>query len=348
MRKTLHLQAADPADVARAAELLRNGDLVAFPTETVYGLGANAFLADAVEGIFRAKQRPSWDPLIVHLPSVAELAGVATCEGELMTRVQALAVAFWPGPLTMLLPRTAAIPDTVTARRTLVGVRVPGHPTAQALLRAAGVPLAAPSANRFGHTSPTTAQHVLDDLDGRIDAVLDAGPCAVGVESTVLDVTSTPMILYRAGAVTPEQIEAVVGVPVQVFSADGAVLKQEPDESPASLPSPGVGLRHYAPEASVHLTAGDAASLWAAADEAVAEGNRVGVLLPQNWPGMAAGVDMQPWGRWDNVESLAASLFLGLRALEQRGAQVIVCPLPEPGGLRDAIRDRLLKAAKPR
>ncbi len=345
MRKSLHLQAANPGDVVRAAEILRAGGLVAFPTETVYGLGANAFSAEAVAGIFRAKQRPSWDPLIVHLPSLAELGGVAVCGAELTAHVSALAGAFWPGPLTMLLPRTGAVPDAVTAGRALVGVRVPQHPAAQALLRAAGVPLAAPSANRFGHTSPTTAQHVLDDLDGRIDAVLDAGPCAVGVESTVLDVTSNPMVLYRAGAVTAEQIEAVTGVPVQVFAAEDATSEQRAIDS---LPSPGVGLRHYAPEAAVLLISGDATSLWAAVGAAVAEGRRVGVLLPKDWPGTDLTVDVQPWGNWDDVESLAASLFVGLRALEQRGVEVMVCPLPEPGGLRDAIRDRLLKAAKPR
>ena len=345
MCRTLHLQAYDPADVQRAAELLRRGALVAFPTETVYGLGANAFSAEAVEGIFRAKERPFWDPLIVHLSSAQQLPGIATLSGQLKARVDALADAFWPGPLTLLLPRTAAIPESVTAGRSLVGVRVPAHPAAQALLRATGLPLAAPSANRFGHTSPTTAQHVLDDLDGRIDAVLDGGSCSVGVESTVLDPGPAPMVVYRAGAVTLEQLATVRGLPAQMFSEPSTVPEVFP---PESLPSPGVGLRHYAPEAAVQLTAGTAEALELGVERAACTGARVGVLLPHLWPVQRTGVHVQLWGAWDDPASLAAGLFAGLRSLEQRGIDTIVCPLPEPGGLRDAIRDRLLKAAKPR
>ena len=238
MLETIRLQAADPADVQRAAELLRAGRLVAFATETVYGLGANALSAETIAGIFAAKQRPAWDPLIVHIASVDEVDRIALISGELRARVERLAAAFWPGPLTMLLPKSAAVPDAVTAGRPLVGVRIPAHPAAQALLRATGLPIAAPSANRFGHTSPTTAEHVLADLDGRIDAVLDAGPTQVGIESTVVDVTRTPIVQYRPGAVTPEQIEKVCGVSVEVYVATTE------QSAPESLPSPGVGIRH--------------------------------------------------------------------------------------------------------
>src|SRR5215469_13053832 len=171
MLETFRLQAAKQADVERAAELLRAGRLVAFATETVYGLGADALSAEAVARIFAAKQRPAWDPLIVHIASIDQIDGIAMIPDELRPRVECLASAFWPGPLTMLLPKSGAVPDAVTASRPLVGVRIPAHPVAQALLRAAGVPVAAPSANRFGHTSPTTADHVLADLGGRIDAV---------------------------------------------------------------------------------------------------------------------------------------------------------------------------------
>jgi L-threonylcarbamoyladenylate synthase len=182
-----------------AAAILRRGGTVALPTETVYGLGANALNAAAVASIFAAKERPGWDPLIVH---VADEAMLATIVREVPEAARKLMKAYWPGPLTMLLPRSAAVPDAVTAGRDLVGVRMPGHPVALEVIRRAGVPVAAPSANRFGHTSPTTAEHVLEDLDGRIDAVLDAGPTAFGVESTVLDPNGSPILVYRPGAVT--------------------------------------------------------------------------------------------------------------------------------------------------
>jgi L-threonylcarbamoyladenylate synthase len=338
MSQTLHLQFSNPADLHRAATLLRDGHLVAFATETVYGLGANALSGEAVAGVFLAKKRPSWDPLIVHLATVEQLSLVAQVPEELAGRVAALAEAFWPGPLTLLLPRTEAVPDAVTAGRELVGVRVPAHPAAQALLAAAGVPIAAPSANLFGHTSPTTAAHVLADLDGRIDAVLDAGPTSIGVESTVLDPTQTPMVLYRPGAVTAGQLSAVTGVAVEVFVPVG-------NAQPASMPSPGVGIRHYAPRARMVLVEGSVRALRAALQECAAPGVSVGVLLPEDWLVEGDAV-VERWGRWNDPEALAAGLFAGLRALDDRGVSVILCPLPEAGGLADAIRDRLQKAAR--
>ena len=253
MSHALHLDASNPADLSRAVNMLRAGRLVAFATETVYGLGANALSPEAVAGIFAAKQRPSWDPLIVHLASAEQLSSVAQVPAELAQRIAALAKAFWPGPLTLLLPRSAAVPDAVTAGRKLVGVRVPAHPAAHALLAAVGLPIAAPSANLFGHTSPTTAAHVLADLEGRIDAVLDAGPTYIGLESSVVDPTQTPMVLYRPGAVTAEQLTAVTGVAVEVFLPNPAAAQSD---HPASMPSPGVGIRHYAPRARMALVAG--------------------------------------------------------------------------------------------
>jgi L-threonylcarbamoyladenylate synthase len=330
--------------VDRAAELLRAGGLVAFATETVYGLGANALLSEAVDGIFAAKQRPSWDPLIVHLAAAELLSHVARVPAELAPRIAALAEAFWPGPLTLLLPRTDAIPDAVTAGRALVGVRVPAHPAAHALLMAAGLPVAAPSANLFGHISPTTAAHVLDDLDGRIDAVLDAGPTLIGVESTVLDPTQTPMVLYRPGAITAEQLTAVTGVAVEVFvPAAGAETKQ-----PRSMPSPGVGIRHYAPRASVVLVEGLSEALNVALQQARFREPEalIGVLLPEDWA-LEADAVVERWARWHDPKALAARLFAGLRALDDRGVSVILCPLPESGGVAVAVRDRLQKAARP-
>jgi L-threonylcarbamoyladenylate synthase len=313
----------------------------------VYGLGANALLPEAVAGIFAAKGRPAWDPVIVHLASLEQLGVVARVPVELQARVDALAAAFWPGPLTLLLPRSAAIGDAVTAGRPLVGVRVPAHPAALALLAAAGVPVAAPSANRFGHTSPTTAEHVLADLEGRIDAVLDAGPSAIGLESTVLDPTQTPMVLYRPGAVSAEELTEVTGVAVEVYVPPATSSSDEP----SSLPSPGVGIRHYAPRARVVLVAPNAEDLTHSLLEAVVAeqraGGLVGVLLPDGWAALP-GSHSFPWGDWDDPQQLAAGLFAGLRELDDRGVNVIVAPMPREGGFYDAIRDRLAKAARTR
>ena len=342
--KTEKLEAKRPADLKRAAELLRGGGTVAFPTETVYGLGANALSAAAVERIFIAKGRPHWDPLIVHLSDRSALAAVAASDAL----AERLMDAFWPGPLTLLLSRGAAIPVAVTAGRPLVGVRVPAHAVARDLLRLAGVPVAAPSANRFGHISPTTAQHVLADLEGRIDAVLDGGPTSVGLESTVAAVEGNNVLIYRAGAVTIEMIAAIAGVErVQLYSA--APSAEQKDVLPQSLPSPGTGIRHYAPRASLMLVEGSEESARTALMRGVvrarAKGQKAGVMLPTGWDAGTAEVRF-PWGDWKDRAALAQQLFAGLRALDDAGVQVIVCPLPEGGGIGDALRDRLEKAAR--
>jgi L-threonylcarbamoyladenylate synthase len=324
---------ADAPGLAQAAELLRAGGIVAFPTETVYGLGANALDAAAVARIFAAKQRPEWDPLIVHVDGQEMVSQVAIVQEEAKERVKALMEAFWPGPLTLLLPRTAAVPDAVTAGRRLVGVRMPAHPVARELIRLAGVPVAAPSANRFGHTSPTTAAHVLADLDGRIDAVLDGGATEVGVESTVLDVDA--MAVYRPGAVTAAMIARVIGGEVRVV---GGIARVETE----ALVSPGMGMRHYAPRARLVLVRGQVEMRAEVAREAARE---VGVMLPDGWDAGGAGVVFQ-WGAWGDAEMLARRLFAGLRDLDDAGVTVIVCPVPEMGGLGEAIRDRLEKAAR--
>ncbi len=352
--KTLHLT-VDPARLEtseataaldRAAGILRAGGLVALPTETVYGLGANALDRAAVERIFAAKQRPAWDPIIVHVASLEMLEGLVK---QMPQAAQRLVNRFWPGPLTLLLQRAAALPDCVTAGRPLVGVRMPAHPVALELIRRAGVPVAAPSANRFGHISPTTAAHVLDDLDGRIDAVLDAGPTSRGVESTVLDPAPTPMVIYRPGAVTAEQIREIAG-PVEIYR-NAEPLREAPAEA---LPSPGVGLRHYAPRARLVLVeVPDKAALAeiesgfeeAAGDESH---ERMGVMLPDGVtaPTGIAQERVFRWGRWDAPEELAQRLYAGLRALEAAGCAVILCPLPPAEGIGEALRDRLRKAAR--
>ena len=329
-----------------AAKILREGGLVALPTETVYGLGANALDAAAVAQIFKAKQRPSWDPVIVHIAGMEMLDGLVL---EASERARRLMEAFWPGPLTMLLPRTAAVPDAVTAGRPLVGVRMPSHPVALELIRRAGVPIAAPSANRFARISPTTAEHVLHDLDGRIDAVLDAGPAQRGVESTVIDPAPNPMIIYRPGAVTIEQIRKVAG-PAE-FYKEGKRLARAARETPQeALPAPGVGLRHYAPKARLVLIGAPKRHLDARLAEAARERRDeiLGVMLPEGIatpPGIAPG-GVFAWGRWESPEELAQRLYAGLRALDAAGCTVILCPLPPAEGLGDALRDRLRKAAR--
>ncbi len=346
------------AAIAQAAQILRSGGLVALPTETVYGLGANALNPAAVARIFEAKQRPSWDPIIVHIASPAPQKSMPNpmtnpMLDPLVTQIPAVAHdlmrAFWPGPLTLLLPRSSAVPDIITANRPLVGIRMPAHPVAFELIRQAGVPIAAPSANVFGHISPTTATHVLEDLDGKIDAVLDAGPSQHGLESTVLDPNQYPMMIYRPGAITAQQIREVAG-PVEI-------LQEKMLTSTAgreALPSPGVGLRHYAPRARLILIEGTIAELPARLAEAAKphERHRLGLMLPAELANADLGVPLRgaaefSWGSWNSLAELAEKLYAGLRALDAQGCDVILCPMPPPAGIGDAIRDRLRKAAYP-
>ncbi len=330
------------ASLRHAAELLRKGGTVAFPTETVYGLGANALDETAVQAIFEAKQRPAWDPLIVHVVNEEQLQQVA---GEIPGNGRVLMEAFWPGPLTLLLPRNPRVPRIVTAGRDRVGVRMPQHPVARRLIELAGVPIAAPSANTFGRTSPTRADFVLQDLDGRIDAVIDAGETSLGLESTVIDVCGEPPILYRPGMVTLQQVQAL---------CPSLIAYHEPLEAaptPQALPSPGVGLKHYSPRARLVLvewSPAHAATLLQLANELQSEGQVVGIMLPtaldnghREWP-----FKIYRWGNLANSDELARRLFAGLRELDAAGASVIICPLPKDEGLGVAIRDRLFKAAR--
>jgi L-threonylcarbamoyladenylate synthase len=320
------LLAADAAGIARAAELLCSGALVAFGTETVYGLGADATDDRAVASVFAAKGRPHFNPLICHYPDPdAAFAHVIATEAA-----RQLALALWPGPLTLVLPRRADCPVSLLAGAGLdtLAVRIPATPSALALLRAAARPIAAPSANRSGQVSPTTAEHVLEGLSGRIAAVLDSGPCAVGVESTVLDLSGEHPILLRPGGATAEAIEAIIG-PVR--------RPAPPAETPATLRSPGMLLSHYAPALPVRLGATTVA--------------RNEALLAFGPPLSGAGAVFQLSETGDVVEA-AARLFAGLRALDAEGARlglsgIAAMNVPEQGvGL--AIADRLRRAAAPR
>ncbi len=345
--------------ITQAAEILRAGGTVAFPTETVYGLGANALDAASVAKIFTAKQRPAWDPLIVHVTD-AEMLGRVVVPGAASSEVavQRLMHSFWPGPLTLLLPRHSALPLEVTAGRELVGVRMPAHPVAQALIAACGFPIAAPSANRFGHISPTTAAHVLEDLDGRIDMVLDGGATTHGLESTVLELRDGGAIVYRPGAISIESLQMVLGSilsgPIKMYAQGEVAVQAVFAEKPEALPSPGVGIRHYAPRARLvlveteFLSAQEREQVWLQRVEQAQKMFPVcGVILPEGWP-LPLGFEGPrfDWGDWSNAEELAHQLYAGLRALDALSASCIVCPVPRATGMGAAIRDRLLKAAR--
>jgi L-threonylcarbamoyladenylate synthase len=323
------------ASISQGADLLRRGATVAFPTETVYGLGANALDQEAVQAIFEAKRRPAWDPLIVHVANHEQLKMVAA---DIPRNGRLLMEAFWPGPLTLLLPKTERVPPIVTAGRARVGVRMPRHPVARRLIELAGVPVAAPSANSFGKTSPTRADFVLQDLDGRIDAVIDSGDTTLGLESTVVDVCDELPVLYRPGMVTLRQLQSV---------CPGLVAYRDPQDG-TSTPqaSPGLGLKHYSPRARlILLESAEQGELLSLAAQLQADGEIVGMMLPTALAVEAHCLFYQ-WGDLPDQKMLAKRLFAGLRELDAGGATVIICPLPEDKGLGVAIRDRLLKAAR--
>jgi L-threonylcarbamoyladenylate synthase len=311
-------------DIARAASLIREGGLVAFATETVYGLGANAYDVRAVGRIFEAKDRPTFDPLIVHVGNRAWVESVAATVTPL---AQCLIDAFWPGPLTLVLPKTDRIPDLATAGLPTVGVRMPSHPSAVELLRQANVPIAAPSANRFGHVSPTRAEHVAEQLGDRIDYILDGGPCTVGVESTILDVTGAQPVLLRPGGLPLEAIEALIG-PVRLIEAMSAANEPQP--------SPGRLLRHYATRTALVI---------ADAEESPPSIARVGLLTlaaKSDDEHYAAIETLSPAG---DLAEAAANLFAAMRRLDARGLDLIVARLVPEVGLGRAINDRLRRAA---
>jgi len=340
----------DPRDMvaealALAGQIIREGGLVAFPTETVYGLGANALDAEAVGRIFAAKERPANDPIIAHIAHIEQMAALAQ---DIPPQAEALARAFWPGPLTLVLPKRPHVPDLLTAGQASVAVRLPAHPIARALIEAAERPIAAPSANRFSRPSPTQAEHVLHDLSGRVDVILDGGPTPIGLESSIVDLSQrgAPRLL-RLGGLPLEALRAHLPdlrLPDLRLSAD----------QPA--PAPGTLLKHYAPAAEVVLLRGhDEASLRAAlrrlAEERLAQGQRLAALLPDAWAGWLEGLPVQvvAWG--SDSAARGARLFAALRELEQQPIDAILaCALPQAAqdGLDMAAWDRLLRAAEGR
>lgn len=332
-----------PPLIQHAAQILQQGGLVAFPTETVYGLGADALNATAVAHIFRAKKRPSFDPLIVHLADVAELSRVA---GPLPPLAYTLAAHFWPGPLTLVLPKTAVVPDIVTAGQPTVAVRCPAHPVALALIRATGVPIAAPSANRFSHTSPTTAQHVWDDLAGEVDLILDGGATAVGLESTVLDLTGETPLILRPGGVTWEAVQQIVPT-VQVRRQ-----MMPPTTVPTGLMAPGLLERHYAPDTPLWLFVGTETAVRQAITETMhremGNGRRLALLLAdEDQPYFATtSATLITLGPTTDLAQVAHRLFDALRRLDAGDADLILARDFPPDGLGLAIHDRLRRAAQ--
>jgi L-threonylcarbamoyladenylate synthase len=332
---TTSIVAIDPGTagataIAAAATLIRRGELVGFPTETVYGLGADALNPRALSRIYQVKGRPSDNPLILHVASLEQLTLVASKVSATASR---LIEAFWPGPLTLVLPKLPAVPDVATGGLTTVAVRMPAHPVALALIAAAETPLAGPSANRSGRPSPTTAQHVFDDLQGCIPLILDAGPAQIGVESTVLDVTCVPPVVLRPGGVTQEALVAVIG---HVQGVAGPAQERR---------SPGTRYRHYSPRARVLLLQEVQADiLHSAVAQALDRRGRVGCLLHRlDARGIPPGVKVTRLV--GSVADYAQGLFSALRALDGLGLDVIIVEGVREEGLGVAVMDRLRRAA---
>ncbi|MBK7554619.1 MAG: threonylcarbamoyl-AMP synthase [Flavobacteriales bacterium] len=307
----------------RAQYLLEHGDVVAIPTETVYGLAANAFDIDAVLKVFEVKQRPSFDPLIVHIGRKEQVRDVAK---DIPPEARALIDRFWPGPLTLVLPKQQRLPDIVTSGLDTVGVRMPAHPLTLELLRSLDFPLAAPSANPFGYVSPTTAQHVADQLGEQVPYILDGGPCSVGVESTIIGFEPVP-VLYRAGGIPVEEIEALIG-PVSTTTPHSL------GEGPG-VRSPGMLLSHYAPRKRVIV--GDVPDLMR-----THQGKRIGVISFSQDHGAAINEVLSPSG---DLHEAARGLFAALRRLDSSHVDLILAEVFPEEGLGRAINDRLRRAA---
>ena len=332
--KTLYLLAADPETCDVAAKILREGGLVAIPTETVYGLGANGLDEDAVASIFIAKGRPQDNPLILHVADPIEMERFAR---DIPAEAYLLAEAFWPGPLTMILPVKDIVPRRTTGGLSTVGIRCPDNETTREIIRLAGVPIAAPSANISGKPSTVTAQHVLHDHEGRIDAVVDGGSCRVGVESTIVDLTERPARLLRPGGITPEQLISVLGE----LTVDEAVTAEiDPKKV---VRAPGMKYLHYAPQAPVVIISGSREKAADYIRHFYRPGERV--MCFEEELELYAGCDPIAYGREEDVATLSQGLFNVLRELDRPDISRVYARCPVGGGLAFAVQNRLKKAA---
>ena len=331
--------------IALAVDVLLGGGLVAFPTETVYGLGANGFSEEAVARIFVAKQRPLSDPIILHISSLAQLADVAT---DIPALAYQLAEQYWPGPLTLVLKRNPKIPANVSAGLPTVAVRMPSHKIALALLDLALVPIAAPSANLFSRPSATTSQHVLEDLGGRIDAILDGGFSPIGLESTVVDLTQSPPVLLRPGGVPLERLQQQI----PALQVKQSYVPLEAEETP--LASPGLLLKHYSPKAKLFLIDGQGTHLQEKMRQLtlqlVAHGYKVGLMTTQEESAFFAGLPatLVSLGASDNLAEVGRNLFARMRTLDEQNVDIILTKVITAEGIGLAIADRLLRASERR
>ena len=329
-----------PESMALASRLLKTGSLVAFPTETVYGLGANALDPAAVRSIFEAKGRPADNPLIVHIYDRSQLGAIC----DIPEKAPVLMDAFWPGPLTLLFPRKNTIPDIVTAGLPTVAVRMPSHPVAKSMLEACSIPVAAPSANTSGRPSPTTADHVREDMNGKIPLILDGGSCDVGLESTVLDLCHGQPVILRPGGVTRGMLEEVLGEDVLLA---GSILRPlKPDEKALS---PGMRYRHYAPKGTVTLVEGDESNVIGALRSLclrdISEGKKSCVLCFSEHVPLLRDCDPHDMGSKDKQAEVAHRLFDILRHLDQEGMETVYSEVLPPEDIGLAVMNRLGRAA---
>lgn len=334
-------QTPEAGFIQTAAEVLRRGGLVAFPTETVYGLGANALDADAVDQIFAAKGRPASDPIIVHLYNSDQLLLVAR---DIPDLAYDLTKQFWPGPLTLVLKRNPNVPPNVSAGMDTVAVRIPNHPIPLALFRAADLPVAAPSANRFARPSATTADHVFEDLSGRVDVILDGGAAVIGLESTILDMTQTPPVVLRPGGVTLEILRGMI--------PDLEVISKHLRPEDEGIQAPGMLYKHYSPHAELLLFAGPFEAVIPAmqtrARQSVESGKQIGILIPDAEQSYFANIPAQIFRLGSDVSEVSHKLFMGMRELDSAGVDAILVHGFEQTGLGVALWDRLLRAAEGR
>ncbi len=332
--RPLNTRVFTPEQVSEAAAILRRGGLLGIPTETVYGLGADGLNPDAVKAIFAAKGRPQDNPLILHIPTADWLERYCA---EVPPQAYALAERFWPGPLTMILRRRPCVPDVVTAGLDTVGMRCPDHPAARAVLTAAGVPVAAPSGNTSGRPSPTCAAHMLEDMNGKIEGIVDGGPCAVGVESTIIDLTAVPPRLLRPGGVSLEQLRAVLGE----VAVDGAVSR--PLSAGERPRAPGMKYRHYAPRAPVTVVRGSPGAAAAYIRSQIRPGD--GVICFEEFAQEYPGCVVESLGSAADKGEQARRVFAALRSFDATSAVRIWAQCPDEVELGLAVCNRLNKAA---
>ena len=330
--QTQLIKSEDKEGLKRAAGLLKNGELVAVPTETVYGLAANALNGEAVSNIFKAKGRPQDNPLIVHIANIEEIYPLVK---NFDTRAKKLADAFWPGPLTIILPKSERIPKEVSAGLDTVAIRMPSHPIARQIIELCGCPLAAPSANTSGKPSPTTAQHVMDDMNGKIAAVVDGGACSVGVESTVITLASDVPRVLRPGGITPEQLKSVLGE----VEIDKAVFKAL--EEGQKVLSPGMKYKHYSPNARVIIVKGKLENFISYAE--CQKGKVCAVCFDGEQDKFT--IPAYSYGRMDSPEEQARELFDVLRHIDDEKMELALVRFPSLDGVGIAVYNRLLRAA---